>query len=183
MLSLPFPPHRSHLTGFWLILHGLGLVLVGLVSLVERSGSLGPVLAALLVASIASGLASRDLRLFGYRAWNRAARLLGALAQWWVLRVVHLLLLGPIRLAGSKLPVARQGVTMWESYPEQLGQTVEEVHTPSGMSSACRHLLRQATGPNRRRWLALAPFLTLLSYLAVEKNQEFDVPTQRYTLY
>ena len=184
MVTLPHPPHRSHLLGFWLGTHGLGLVFL-LVAVLLAPGvrSAALMLGILLLITGGAGMANKELRLFGYRGWNRLARMTGRMLQRWVLLVTYLLVLSPLRLAGGKLPLRLQGDSTWEPYPEEEAQhaTVEENQARS--RPVVSHLLQGIRDRNLLWWLALLPFAALLSGLATTRVEEFDVPTQRYTLY
>lgn len=178
-MTLPFPPHRSHLSGFWIGVHLLGCLAAAALWAGQATRPWSMVLLATLVGTFLLGLLRRSWILFAYRAWNRLVRLMGRAQQGWVLIVLHRVVLVMVRLAGPTLPLTLEGDTTWEKYgldPRAQGQA-------DAGGTLARRLLREARGLERGWWLGLLPFLLLLAWMAPEPEAEFEVPGNLYTLF
>lgn len=184
MVSLPFPPHRNHVLGFWVSLLVLGLVLAGLLWLIPGvTGEVAGLVGLAVVLVFLAGLASKDAQLLAYRGWNRAARLLGSGLQSYIILLLHLLVLGPVRLTGARLPVAKNPSGTWEPYPGSPGVPDEGGQGLQGGHSISRRLLGAARQSGMAWWVTIIPFVILISWLTIREDEEFEVPSQLYTLY
>ena len=179
VMTLPFPPRRSHLTAFWLGLHAAAFVAAGLLGLGLGIPGAALGIAVLLAGTLALGLIRRDTVLFFYRAWNKAAQVVARLGQGWILAVTYYLVLTPIGRAGSRLDLASSPGSMWRPYRAGHASANGTAEPRAGWA---RRLAREARGRDRAWWIGVLPLLVILSLFASRSGDE-DVPSNIYTLY
>lgn len=178
-MTLPFPPRRSHLTGFWLALNLAALIGAILVGLWLGLGERIVLLPALFAATIAGGLAWRDGIVVAYRVWNRAARAVAAVGQWWIVALTYYLGLTVLRrVSGSRLDLAPPASSMWKPYPADRATN----GAPATAAGWVRQSFAAARSADRPWWTGLLPLLLVLSLFPHRDTRE-DVPSNIYTLY
>lgn len=94
-------------------------------------------------------------------------RILGRLSEGWILRVLHVVVLGAARLGGGRLPPPAGGG--WE--PMEAEGLARKLTT--GRNDAWR----------RAGWGAIVPFLILLQWSSTGPEPEHEVPGNLYTLF
>jgi len=178
MMTLPFPPRRSELAAFWLVLNGglaLGLAIVLII--VGRSDLLWLALA--LPSGLALlGLLRRDFQMRCFSYWRRGARTAASAFQRWVLLVTYYVVISLVARGGSSIKT-RSPDAAWSAFREETGL---DASFSGGDGAWMLQIVRSARAPDRIWWLALLPFLMMIS-LFQGKSGEKDIPTNIYTLY
>jgi hypothetical protein len=179
MLTLPYPPRRSHRTGFWLgvaLFSGVGLFVVARAFGWQSAWLVGVLGAA---ALFGAGFVSTELSFRLYRLWNRVASRVNRLARNWVLALIHYLVLSLSRLDGSELDIRYPGGSLWRAYdagPSHLTWA-------SGGIGWLSQYAREAWQPGRRWWFLLLPLFLVLSLFTAEGERRAVVPENIYTLF
>jgi hypothetical protein len=179
VMTLPFPPRRSHLSAFWLALN-LGSILASSGLALGLGFHQGIVaLPVAFIATAAIGLIWRDGPLFLYRVWNKAAQTVARVGQWWVLAVTYYLVLSVTARGGSRLDLVRRTGSMWKAYGDGNGTRNVTGGTRRGWAS---RFAREARGRERAWWISVLPLLLVVSLFGLDSKDE-DVPSNIYTLY
>lgn len=179
-MILPFPPRRSHLRAFWLALNLAAAVACSLAFVALQIPKSVPTMLAFLGAVAAAGLAWQDGPVWLYRAWNRVARSLGRMGQWWVLAVTYYLVLSATGRRGSRLDFAAPSGSMWK--PFGFASNGVTHHNGAYGRGWLHSLLDQARAPERIWWLGVVPFLVLLSLFPRQAGSD-EMPANTYTLF
>jgi hypothetical protein len=180
MLTLPFPPRRSHLTAFWLGLNAMAAVVLFLLALALGTRAAVVVVPVLVATSIAVGSVWREPVLFFYRAWRKLSRIVIRSAQWWVSAVVYFGVLPLVGRAGTRLEIHPGVSPRWQEY--EPGTDPYQGADDGSAPGAFRRLRAAARAPERAWWLPLLPLFAALSFLHGEAQEE-DLPSNIYTLY
>ena len=128
--------------------------------------------------TLAAGLIWTDGPLFLYRGWNKAADVVAAVGQWWVLAIIHYLVFVVVGRAGSRLDLAPSRGSMWRPY----ARSATANGTPEPRVGWVRRFAREGRGRGRGWWIPIMPLLLILSLFVTDTADE-DIPSNVYTLY
>jgi hypothetical protein len=188
MITLPrFPPQRSVLVSFWLVLNLAGGLLIGtLASLCLSPGWFvsGGVFAAVMAVP---GLLRPQIVSLPYRAWNKLARGFARAARFWVTGICYHSIFVAVGQTGSAVKLIRPTPheSLWVSrrafarqrYPHPDG-IAQELPQRSWISAYCSW-----AGQSGNFWaISVLPFIIVLAFFEVDEQQN-TLPADIYTLF
>jgi hypothetical protein len=180
MLSLPYPPRRSHLRGFWLVLT-LTLAPLYMVALWLFGPGLAMTASGLvLFGAVVLGFAWAPLPKVLYRIWMLAAQRFAVVGRLYVAALIHFLLLPSAGRAEAALALSDPKGSMWRPYraaPEGAGGSV------AAEEKWFMQLVRESRTRGRGWWLLLLPPLMVLSLFVADAKDDKSVPENIYTLF
>jgi hypothetical protein len=176
MLTLPAPPRRGLLLGFWI---SISLFIGLLIALVHWLVAIITVAALLLV-----GCCCPALLAFAYRAWNYVARRFSRIATALLTSICFFVVITVVGRSGKRLPLTLAAGTgsLWVKRGQIPSNAYFAQHNgttpPNGTGSA---FFMWAIRSNNTWAVSLLPFLAVLSALAEE--DEKHVAANIYTLF
>jgi hypothetical protein len=188
MITLPpFPPQRSVLVSFWLVLNLAGGLLIGTIASLFLSPGWFVSGAAFAVAMAVPGLLRPQIASFPYRAWNKLARQFARVARFCVTGICYYGIFVTVGQTGSAVRLIRPTPhgSLWVSrrgsalprYPHPDG-IAQELPQRSWIRSYCAWAVKSGNV-----WaVSVLPFVIVLAFFEAEQPRN-ALPADIYTLF